>query len=662
MPGSEKKEPMPKVALKGRVGTVLNQVLNMPHGTYNILVQPDEFSTNRTPTIVQSRDITKLASVVPGTAVTVLPPPAVAHAVSACYTSVICDNPCETETHVYFTPLMPQPAATANSSEVYMRSVPKSVKQVMSHPLSAQWIAAMHKELGKHRKYKIYQEITDADFAALPAERRKFILDHTIHSTWNFSYKHDLSMKARLCACGNEQQSDGENFSSPVVDATTIKLLLAMANQFDYEISTFDIEAAYLSSPNISEVWIRPPAEYNAPGVKLLKIIMALYGLRSSGLSFNIDLNDNMLKLGFTRSEVDPCLYTRDGLLVAFHVDDACVVSRDQATKNAFLEEFKKLYTITIDHAASHFLGVDIHRDRPSGTLMLNQSKYIDTILHAADMTDCNPTKCNTPMEEKLYLDRPVATPPECQAFPYAEIIGMLMWLCLNTRYDCAYAVTYLSKFNNAHDHSHIKAVKRILRYLRGTRDLSLTYHRDESKTANSVDNYLVAWSDADFASDPLTRRSVTGSIVTFNGSVILARSSRQKSVQLSTQAAELIALSETARRVAYIRMLAHELTPNFKMKPTILYGDNQASLFTANTQTTSDKVKHIDIRDRFIKQLVANKVIETRYSPTDYMLADIFTKALPAKSHWQHTIAMLGLDPTITYYPLAFKGNMLSS
>jgi hypothetical protein len=333
------------------------------------------------------------------------------------------------------------------------------------------------------------------------------------------------------------------------------------------------------------------------------------------------------------------------------HVDDGCLIADSTELRDQFLTEIRGIYNLTVDYDAKRFLGMDIRRERSSGTLTLSQSRYVDVILQTAGMEECNATKCKTPMLSKQYLNKIEETPANLKDYPYRVLLGQLMWLTCTTRYDISYAVTYLAQFCNAYDETHIQALKRIIRYLKATKDVNLIYHRDYSADLSNIDKFIVAWSDADFASDPVTRRSVTGSLVTFNNSAIFGRSVRQKSVQLSTQASELIALSETARRVEYIRLLLKDLYPSHDPAPTYLMGDNQASLIAATSNTVSTTVKHIAIRDRYIKEKVQEGTIITDYCPTNLMLADIFTKALDDKQHWILTKIIQGLDIHQEYF-----------
>ncbi|GAA5998482.1 hypothetical protein JCM11641_004590, partial [Rhodosporidiobolus odoratus] len=187
-------------------------------------------------------------------------------------------------------------------------------------------------------------------------------------------------------------------------------------------------------------------------------------------------------------------------------------------------------------------------------------------------------------------------------------------------------------------------AGKRILRYLRGTRSLGLIYCRDSSQDQlaalfsfssptlpPSIDFF--AYADADWAACIDTRRSTTGNIVMYAGAPIDWISRRQEDVATSTGAAELRSLAETGGQLIFLRALATDL--GFPPSgPTILRGNNQASIAMAEGSACHRYTRHIAIKYHFIKELVANKTVSISYVPTKDMLADIFTKGLARDAH----------------------------
>lgn len=168
----------------------------------------------------------------------------------------------------------------------------------------------------------------------------------------------------------------------------------------------------------------------------------------------------------------------------------------------------------------------------------------------------------------------------------------------------------------------HWSVVKRIFRYLQGTKTYELLYSRSES------DGNLVGFSDADWAGDPNNRKSTSGCAYVMNGAVVSWKSSKQTCVALSTAEAEYVALASATQESTWIRKLLNDL--HHKPEgPTVLYDDNQAAIAISQNSQTHRKTKHIDIRYHYVREKTLDQSIVVQYCPTDSMVADILTKAL---------------------------------
>ncbi|XP_046998396.1 secreted RxLR effector protein 161-like [Schistocerca americana] len=143
-------------------------------------------------------------------------------------------------------------------------------------------------------------------------------------------------------------------------------------------------------------------------------------------------------------------------------------------------------------------LGVRIKRNRKQGTISIDKRKYAANILKKFGMEHCNPfaypfesdsklQKCENKLtdEENLVLHR----------IPYQQAVGSLLYLAQSTRPDIAYAVGVLSRFNSNYRNIHWEAVKRIIRYIKGTVNVGLTFRK-------SGTTEIEGFCDADYASD----------------------------------------------------------------------------------------------------------------------------------------------------------------
>ena len=214
----------------------------------------------------------------------------------------------------------------------------------------------------------------------------------------------------------------------------------------------------------------------------------------------------------------------------------------------------------------------------------------------------------------------------------YQSAVGSLMYVMLGTRPDIAYAVGLVSQFNHSPLWEHWVAVKRIFRYLTGTRGLRLVYGNKDSSGA---------YSDADWGSGS-DRKSVGGSVFLLNGAAVSWTSKKQTSIALSTTEAEYLAMTQAAKEIVWLRILLEELGADAHVpQMSELYGDNQGALALACNPEYHARTKHIDIQYHFIRELVAAEKVYLKYCPSTDMIADIMTKALPRTTHDKLTMAM---------------------
>ena len=205
---------------------------------------------------------------------------------------------------------------------------------------------------------------------------------------------------------------------------------------------------------------------------------------------------------------------------------------------------------------------------------------------------------------------------------PYREAIGSLLFAARVTRPDIEYSVNYASQFLGAYGREHWEAVKRIVRYLSGTRGTGIVFECRNGPLG------AIGFTDADYAGCVETRRSRSGFVFLLSGARISWSSQRQSVVSLSTAESEYITLAHGAREALWLQRMLNDLGVECDGMP--IFVDNQSAIRMAGNSEFHRRSKHIDVRYNFVRDLVRKRVIAVQYVRSEQQLADIFTKPLP--------------------------------
>ena len=143
----------------------------------------------------------------------------------------------------------------------------------------------------------------------------------------------------------------------------------------------------------------------------------------------------------------------------------------------------------------------------------------------------------------------------------------------------------------------------------------------------------LIGFADANWAGDLDTRRSTTGYVFFLNGGTISWNSKRQPTVATSSTEAEYMSLYSATQEAVWLRNLIKDLEYKTDTATTI-FQDNQGCIALAKNPVYHSRTKHIDIKFHFLREKVASEVIALEYKPTEEMIADGLTKALPRDKH----------------------------
>lgn len=485
------------------------------------------------------------------------------------------------------------------------------------------WVDAMEREL------KAQMDNRTWELVELPAPKQ------SLACKWVFRTKRDANgkikgHKARLVVKGFAQRRgvDYEETFSPVVRYSSIRYLISLAAEHNLDIDQMDAVSAFLQGDLEEEIYMSQPPGFSDGTSKVCRLRKSIYGLKQASRIWNQKLDAVLKGFGLIQSKFDSCVYFKITgkcmIIVAVWVDDLLIFSNNKKLKNQVKLQLTRSFKMTDLGEAKSFLGLQLTRDRQSKKIWLSQQNYIEQILKRFNMDEANPV--STPMSngEKFSKTQEPRTERErdnMKKIPYQEAIGSLLFAAQISRPDITFAVNSLSRFTNNPDVTHWAGVKRIFRYLRGTSSYKLKF--DGSKTGP-----IYGYCDADWASDPDERRSVTGYIFIKCDAPISWCSKRQPTVALSTTEAEYMAMSSAAQEALWLRGLSEEIERTSN-SPTQIFCDNQGARNLALNGAYQPRTKHIDVRHHFMREKVQAKLLSFMYIPTKKMVADSLTKAL---------------------------------
>ncbi|KAJ9544564.1 hypothetical protein OSB04_024271 [Centaurea solstitialis] len=503
---------------------------------------------------------------------------------------------------------------------------PKEIDDALRDPA---WVSAMQEELAEFIRNNVW--------LLVPRPRKRTI----IGSNWIFRNKLDeigtiIRNKARLVAQGYRQEEgiDYDETFAPVARLEAIRLFLAFAAHMNFKVYQMDIKNVFLNGKLNEEVYVAQPPGFVDPKFPdhVYKLNKALYGLKQAPRAWYDTLSTFLLSKGFVRGKIDSTLflkkYPKHILLVQIYVDDIIFGSTNPKLCEKFELLMKSEYKMSMMGELTFFLGLQIKQSEKG--IFINQGKYVHEMLKKFDLTSCTPMK--TPMAPPLSLDKDSKGKPVDMTL-YRGMIGSLLYLTAS-RLDIMYSTCLCARYQAEPKESHLTAVKRIFRYLKGTPNLGLWYSKDSGFD-------LTAYSDSDFAGCKIDRKSTTGGCHLLGGKLVSWTSKKQNSVSTSTAEAEYVAAGICCAQVLWLRNQLQDYDIQLSKIP--IYCDNTSAIAIANNPVLHSKTKHIEVRYHFIRDHVMNGDIELHFVPTEYQLADLFTKPLDV-TRFNMLISELGI------------------
>ncbi|GJV68234.1 putative ribonuclease H-like domain-containing protein, partial [Tanacetum coccineum] len=442
---------------------------------------------------------------------------------------VITDfNSLPTEIEVSPTPTLrihnihPKSQILGDPNKETITKIPKKIVEALQDD---SWVQAMQEEL---LQFKLQQVWVLVD---LPHGMK------VIGTKWVYRNKRDergvvVRNKARLVAQGYTQEEgiDYDEVFAPVARIEAIRLFLAFASFMGFIVYQMDVKSTFLYGTIDEEVYVSQPPGFVDPDhpTKVYKVVKALYGLHQAPRAWYATLSTFLEKHGYKRGTIDKTLFIKrdkkDIMLVQVYVDDIIFGSTNKSWCDEFEALMKSRFQMSSMGELTFFLGLQVKQNK--GGIFISQDKYVAEILKKFDLV--NVKAAITPMETKLPLTK------DEEAFDvdvhlYRSMIGSLMYLTAS-RPDIMYAVCVCSRFQVTPKISHLNAVKRIFKYLKGKPNLGLWYPRESPFD-------LEAFSDSDYGGSNLDRKSTTGGCQ-FLGQRLISWQCKKQTIMAKAQSA----------------------------------------------------------------------------------------------------------------------------
>lgn len=515
-----------------------------------------------------------------------------------------------------------------------MDDMPKNYAEAMASPHAKYFKRAMSEAIAVFAAKGAY------DVVELPPGKS------ALKGRWVFTVKLNkqnkvIAIKARWVVKGYLQKDvDYADVFAPTAKAATVRLFFALVAHYGWHVEQGDIIAAFLTAGlhRGDEVYMEQPHGFVKSSSRHVAFLRrAMWGLRKSPIYFYDSVSGKLVGIGFQRIEGEECMFFRifnnQMVIMVLYVDDFLLGGPIDLVQKA-MKDIENLPDIKVDRRGSltsglHMLGVYVKQS--SEVISFEQQSYVKRLLEKFDpngaIKPCN-TPCSKSKVDAWASEKLTPTFNKVDPIEFLMAIGPLIWLACNSRPDIAFTVGQLARYSASPTELHWQGFESLLGYLKNTSNYSLIMKRHSNALPIS------AWGDASHSTDDATRRSTSGMVIKVYGNTVMWSSKRQASVTTSTLEAEYVAFGHTLKSCLWLVKLLDQVQPKIP-RPISVLCDNQATVRAVMSESSrSEKLRHVDISLKFIRELCDRKIFEVSWISNTSMSADIFTKALEKNLH----------------------------
>ena len=512
-----------------------------------------------------------------------------------------------------------------------MHLEPKSFKEAQECADADGWRLAMDDEIQSLNENETWE------LCKLPQGKKE------IGSKWVYRVKVDergnkVKLKARLVIQGYRQRYgfDYTETFAPVLRLESLRVLLALKAIHKWRTFQLDVKTAFLYGDLEEEIYMTQPEGYQIPGSEGLvcKLKKSLYGLKQAPRIWNLEITTTLKDLGFKQARSDNGVFILDSdqrfIILGLWVDDIPGFYKKEDDRIWLIEALKTKYKISDEGQLKYILGVLVE-EKGEQDVAISQVGYIEDKCREFGLEDAHSE--HIPMTAGADFSKSAAAG---SGTPYREIVGSLMHVMVNTRPDIAYALSVLSRNLENPTQGHWEASKRVLKYLKTTKDLELKY---TGKGTLELEAFV---DSSDGGGSDGLEKPTFGYVIKLAGGAVVWKSKKLERGTLSVAESEFLGLTQAVQDVEWIRELLTELGQDMT-KPTKVWEDNQSCIKIARNPVNQGRTKHLGRRVGFVRDALEFGIIDLEHLSSEEMTADIFTKAL-SRQKLEKFRARLGL------------------
>jgi hypothetical protein len=536
--------------------------------------------------------------------------------------------------------------------EIVFASSPDSptVAEALSGPHKQNWLTALKSEVQSH----IDNKTLGPPLSQIPAGFTAIPLDVITKVKRDGRRKMRAILKGYLMMMG---MHFNQTFA-PVPQISTFRFFLALSCLLDWEIWQGDYRTAFLGADMDTELyakvpnWFRLDPDPKSTGFTYHRVLKAIPGCPQGPRLFHKKShNVYTKKMKLVQSKQEYTLYydLERKLFLLVWVDDTFLFFPTSSTEaaTALWKGLQEEFDLADAEPISDCLGCVITRDRSSKRMFLTQNAAIEKLLIKSGLGLADPA--DTP----LVPGKPLSSadcPSEAERLVmaderkwYLSTVASLIYFSHWTRPDLSHAVSKLCRFMHNPGKLHIIALKRALRYLKGTVNYGLLY--DFGKSQPTANQGIYGLYDAAHADCPDTLKSTTAYTFFLAGGLISWFTKLHTYITTSTNHSEYCAAAKASREAKWFSMLAFSIGFAHLASPVNLFSDSQGAISMTHNPVHRSASKHVDLADHYARECQERGITTVSYVGTKEMTADALTKQLPRTPYEKHR-ATLGVMP----------------